>query len=52
LFADGGETKIDVFESEACHSLLLFFELFVNVLDVMVQNWIRTYLLDLMVHFF
>jgi hypothetical protein len=36
FFADGAEAEVDVFDCVACHLLLLYFELLVDVFDIVV----------------
>lgn len=49
FFSDGFEAQIDVLLCEAGHLFLLSFELFVDLLNILVELWVRLDFLQLMI---
>ena len=52
MLADDGEAQVDVFDCVACHFLLLYFELLVNILDIVIQHRIRSDFFTLVMNLF
>lgn len=52
LFTNDFEAEVDFFFGKAGNSLLLYFELFVDLLDVFVELGVRFNFLECMVHSF